>query len=66
MLVAPGTPPPAIPAAGIIAVPLVVRGKPLGVLVATRGAGRPVGPADVTVVELFCNQAAMALNEAAG
>jgi HD-like signal output (HDOD) protein len=66
MLVAAGAKPPAIPAAGIIAVPLVVRGRPLGVLVATRGAGRPVTAADLTVVELFCNQAAMALHEAAG
>jgi HD-like signal output (HDOD) protein len=66
MLVAPGAKPPPIPAAGILTVPLVVRGRPLGLLVATRGAGRPVTAGDLTVVELFCNQAAMALHEAAG
>ena len=66
MLVGPGVKPPPIPATGILAVPLVVRGKPIGVLVATRGPDRPVTADDLTVVELFCNQAAMALHEAAG
>jgi GAF domain-containing protein len=66
MLVATGAKPPPIPAAGIVSVPLVVRGRPLGVLVATRGPGRPVTAVDLTVVELFCNQSAMALHQAAG
>lgn len=57
---------PAIPAAACVAHPLVVRGKAVGVMVAGRAAGHEaVRPADVTIVQLFCNQAGLALDRAA-
>ncbi len=56
---------PTIRAASLVVYPLVVRGKAVGVLVAGRGEGRvAVGAADVTVVQLFCNQAGLALDRA--
>jgi GAF domain-containing protein len=65
MLVPPGVPAPRMPAASFIAHPLVVRGKIIGVMVAARGPGKPpVGGADLPVVQLFCNQAGLALDRA--
>jgi HD-like signal output (HDOD) protein len=67
MLVPRGTPVPAIPAASFIAHPLVVRGKAVGVLVAARGRDKPrVVGGDLTIVQLFCNQAALVLDRAVG
>ncbi len=67
MLVPPGAPAPAIPAASFIAYPLVVRGKAVGVMVAARGtAGAAVGASDLTIVQLFCNQAGLVLDRAVG
>jgi eukaryotic-like serine/threonine-protein kinase len=58
---------PTIPAASLIVHPLVVRAKAVGVLVVGRGEGRPaVSTAEVTVVQLFCNQAGLALDRAVG
>jgi HD-like signal output (HDOD) protein len=58
-----GMKPSAIAAESLVAHPLIVRGKAVGVLVAARGAGRaPVTAAESTVVQLFCNQAALALD----
>jgi len=52
-------------AASFITHPLIVRGKAIGVMVVGRGMGAPpVSAADLTVVELFCNQAALALHRA--
>jgi GAF domain-containing protein len=66
MLVAPGATPATIPAASFIAQPLIVRGKAVGVLVAARKAGAPqVTPAELTIVQLFCNQAGLALDRTA-
>lgn len=49
----------------LVVQPLVVRGKAIGVLVAARAGGRPVvGSADATLVQLFCNQAGLALDRA--
>jgi len=64
MLVPRGAPAPKIPAASFVVQPLVVRGKAIGVLVATRGAGPAAGPADLTIVQLFCNHAGLALDRA--
>ena len=64
MLVPPGAPAPKIPAASFVVQPLVVRGKAIGVLAATRGAGMAVGAADLTLVQLFCNHAGLALDRA--
>jgi HD-like signal output (HDOD) protein len=65
MLVPPGTPAPKMPAASFIAHPLIVRGKVVGVMVAARGPGKPpVGGSDLPVVQLFCNQAGLALDRA--
>lgn len=55
----------AMPVESLVVHPLVVRGKAIGVLVAARTSQRPsVGPADVTLVQLFCNQAGLALDRA--
>lgn len=65
MLVPRGAPAPEIPAAAIVAHPLIVRGKAVGVMVAARAAREPaLDAADVTLVQLFCNQAALALDRA--
>lgn len=67
MLVPPGTAVPAIPASAFVVHPLVVRGKAVGVLVATRASrAAGLGAADVTLVQLFCNQAGLALDRAVG
>ena len=67
MLVARGAAVPAIPASAFVAHPLVVRGKAVGVMVAARAAQEPaLGAADVTLVQLFCNQAGLALDRAVG
>jgi HD-like signal output (HDOD) protein len=67
MLVPHGMPVPKIPAASFIAHPLVVRGKAVGVMVAARGVGKArVCGGDLTVVQLFCNQAGLALDRAVG
>ncbi len=67
MLVPRGAPVPAIPAASFVAHPLVVRGKAVGVMVAARAEGKAaVTPVDVTLVQLFCNQAGLALDRAVG
>ncbi len=58
---------PAIPVESLVAHPLIVRGKAVGLLVAGRGRERPaVTAADVTMVQLFCNQAGLALDRAVG
>jgi HD-like signal output (HDOD) protein len=46
-----------------ITCPLVVRGKCVGALVAARTLPPPVRDADLPTVELFCNQAAVALHQ---
>ncbi|HZP43795.1 MAG TPA: HDOD domain-containing protein [Candidatus Binatia bacterium] len=65
MLVAPGMAPPAIPARAFVTHPITVRDRTVGVLVALRGEGRATA-ADLTVVQLFCNQASLALAQCAG
>jgi eukaryotic-like serine/threonine-protein kinase len=62
-LAAPGMAPPRVPVASFIASPLVVRGKAVGVLVAARTGPPPVTADDLPIVELFCNQAAIALHQ---
>lgn len=50
-----------------IAHPLIVRGKAVGVMVAARKLGEPgITSADATLVQLFCNQAGLALDRAVG
>lgn len=67
MLVPCGAAVPAIPASAFVAHPLVVRGKAVGVMVAARASRLPaLGAADVTLVQLFCNQAGLALDRAVG
>lgn len=54
-----------IPVESLVVHPLIVRGKAIGVLVAARTSQRrEVGPGDVTLVQLFCNQAGLALDRA--
>jgi HD-like signal output (HDOD) protein len=60
MFVPEGTPPPHIPVATFVACPLAVRGRAVGVLVASRAVGPPVGEADLATVQVFCHQASMA------
>jgi GAF domain-containing protein len=56
---------PAIAVESLIVHPLIVRGKAIGIMVAARTSQRPtVGPADVTLAQLFCNQAGLALDRA--
>jgi len=62
LLVAPGAATPTIRIASFVACPLVVRAKSIGVLVAARAEGTPVAAADLPTVELFCDQAAIALH----
>ena len=52
--------------ASFIVVPLVVRRKAVGALLAARAGSPPVGDADLAVVQLFSNQASLALDRAAG
>jgi eukaryotic-like serine/threonine-protein kinase len=60
MLVPTGTRAPHIPAATFVACPLAVRGRTVGVLVASRAAGPPVTEVDLATVQVFCHQASMA------
>ena len=64
MLVPRGAPAPRIPAGSFVVQPLVVRGKAVGVMVASRGAGPAVGAGELTLVQLFCNHAGLALDRA--
>jgi HD-like signal output (HDOD) protein len=64
-LMPPGVKPPTIAAESLVVHPLVVRGKAVGVLVAARGAGgAPITAAEGTLVQLFCNQAVLAIDRA--
>jgi len=62
-LVPAGAPAPAIPATSYAACPLVVRAKTIGVLAAGRVGTPAAGTTDLPTVELFCNQAAVALQQ---
>ena len=53
-------------AAAFMAAPLVVREQCVGVVVATRGPGGEITPSDQSLVELLCNQAAVALHHVSG
>jgi len=46
--------------------PLIVRQKPVGALVAARAAASAVANSDLAIVQLFCSQASLALDRAAG
>ena len=60
-----GVAPPTIAAESLVVHPLVVRGKAVGVLVAARGVGgAAITAAEGTLVQLFCNQAGLALDRA--
>jgi HD-like signal output (HDOD) protein len=61
VLVPPGAPAPRIRVASLVACPLTVHQKTVGVLVATRAGGTAVAAADLPIVDLFCNQAAVVL-----
>jgi HD-like signal output (HDOD) protein len=56
---------PPIPVRSFIATPLIVRGKAIGALLATRSDGPAVDLSDLTLVQLFANQAGLALARAA-
>jgi HD-like signal output (HDOD) protein len=49
-----------------VAAPLVVRDQAIGVIVATRSGERPLTAADQALVDLLCDQAAVAFHHAAG
>jgi HD-like signal output (HDOD) protein len=66
LLVAPGAPRPRIPAATFVTHPITVRDRTVGVLVVTRAAGPPASADDLAIVQLFCNQASIALLQCAG
>jgi len=60
-----GEAPPTIAAEALVVHPLIVRGKAVGVLVAARGpGGAAITAAEGTLVQLFCNQAGLALDRA--
>jgi HD-like signal output (HDOD) protein len=65
MLVAPGTPPPALPMRMFMATPLVVRDQCVGVVVAGRGSDRPLTADECTLVQLLADQASVAFHYAA-
>jgi eukaryotic-like serine/threonine-protein kinase len=69
-VVAPGTAPapasPLLTAAALMAAPLVVREQCVGLVVATRAPEREITAADQSLVELLCNQAAVALHHVSG
>jgi GAF domain-containing protein len=52
--------------AALMAAPLVVRDHCVGVVLATRAPGREITPADQSLVELLCNQAAVAFHHVSG
>lgn len=61
-----GTPTPALSSVtSYLALPLVVRGRAIGVLVAGRTQPPAASIADVHLVQLFCSQASLALDRAA-
>ncbi|MCW5889018.1 MAG: HDOD domain-containing protein [bacterium] len=61
-----GTPTPALSAVtSFLALPLVVRGRAIGVLVAGRTQPPAASTADMHLVQLFCSQASLALDRAA-
>ena len=66
LLVPPGTPAPRLPITSLLTMPLVVRDKAVGAVVAARTTGTAVGTGDLRVVQLFCNQAGLALSQYAG
>jgi GAF domain-containing protein len=52
--------------ASFIVCPLIVRKKAVGAVVAARAGDPPVGDGDLAIVQLFCSQASLALDRAAG
>jgi len=52
--------------ASFVVCPLIVRQKPVGALVAARAAAPAVAGSDLAIVQLFCSQASLALDRAAG
>jgi HD-like signal output (HDOD) protein len=54
---------PRVPAASFVACPLIARACSIGVLVCARAGAPVVSAADLPTVELFCNQAAVALQQ---
>ena len=56
----------AVHLASFIVCPLIVRQKAVGAVVAARAGDPPVGGADLASVQLFCSQASLALDRAAG
>jgi GAF domain-containing protein len=63
LLVPAGAPAPPLPAGAYVTHPLVTRGRGAGVVLAARTRG-PVGPDDLPMLDLFCNQATLALERA--
>lgn len=66
LLVPPGTPAPRLPITSLLTMPLVVRDKAVGAVVAARTGGVALGASDLRIVQLFCNQAGLALSQYAG
>ena len=63
-LVPEGVPPPAIPDSTVVTLPVVLHGEVTGVLIAARSADVPAGPGDLPLIQLFANQAGLALARA--
>jgi len=63
MLVPSGAPIPHVAITSFAIQPLVVRGLPIGVLVAGRSGGTRVSRADLPVLQMFCNLACIGLRE---
>lgn len=65
LLVPAGATPPEIPARSMVTHPLVVRERPIGVLVAMRGRAPSVTKSSLPVVQLFSQLAALAIDDRA-
>jgi GAF domain-containing protein len=63
LLVPAGATLPKVAAASFVVHPIIVRDKVVGVLYAARNGAPAVGAADLALVQLFCNQACLALSE---
>lgn len=62
-LVPPRQPVPGLAITSLLACPLIVRDKAVGAVVAARSTGKPVAARDLGIVQLFCNQASLALGQ---
>lgn len=64
LLLPAGSPAPSLRVQGLLLCPLLIKDKPVGAVVAARSPGSAVCDADLRLMQLFCSQACLALQQA--